>query len=356
MPFPGDPKHYPVREEVVNYLRRYAAYFELPIVTGAWVSKIERIGRLFRVMTATEGCFATRTVVAATGFFDHPNLPNLPGQHQYQGKLLHTADYQNPEPFRGQRVVIVGGANGAVQIGTELAKVAKVTLATRRPIRYIPQQLLGQDIHFWLRLTGLDYTQWLNQKSMLVYDSGIYKTMIAAGHPDRRPMIKGFTQNGIIWNDGRQEHVDAVIFATGYRPHLPYLSGLGALGQTGGVLQHKGISLTVPGLYYVGLYRQRSVASTTIRGAGVDAKVVAKHLRRYCKKQTHPSVHNITQPAQQWAARSSELVNLISLMTLAVKQQGVSSPKLVGDALVHSAIVGAGFFGVGNGAALYSQS
>lgn len=362
--FPGDPERYPARDEVAAYLRQYAAHFNLPVITGAPVGSVERAGRLFRVVTSTKGVYLARTVVAATGFFDRPHVPEMPGQAQYRGQVLHTADYHRPEPFRGQRVVIVGGANGAVHIGVELAQVARVTLTTRGSICYLPQRILGRDIHFWLGLSGLDRRQWLGKRSMLVYDDGACRAAIAAGQPDHRPLFKRFTEDGVIWSDGRHEKVDAVIFATGYRPHLPYLAGLNAFDEAGQVLHHEGISTTVPGLYYVGLFRQRSVASTTLRGVGLDAKVVIDRLQRYLETplqpNARPSTGSLIWQAQVWSSRSSELVGLISLMALAFRQQsateGISAlPRLTGQALARSFTVGVGFLGIGNAATLYAS-
>jgi putative flavoprotein involved in K+ transport len=108
LPFPGDPEHYPRRDEAVAYLRSYAAHFKLPVVTGVRVSKIERTGLTFR-LTTSRGRYQTRTVVAATGFFGRPNLPYIPGQADFRGQRLHAADYRRPEPFSGQRIVVVGG-------------------------------------------------------------------------------------------------------------------------------------------------------------------------------------------------------------------------------------------------------
>lgn len=355
---PGDPDHYPTRDEVAAYLRHYALHFNLPVLTGTPVSTVQRAGRLFRVITANQGCFLARTVVAATGFFGQPHRPDIPGQAEFQGQVLHTADYVNPEPFQGHRVVIVGGANGAVHIGLELATVARVTLATRRSIRYLPQRILGRDIHFWLMLSGLDRRQWLNERSMLVYDDGSARAALAAGQPDRRPPFARFTPEGVIWSDGRPEKVDVVIFATGYRPHLPYLAGLGALDATGRVLHRQGQSTAVPGLYYVGLFRQRSVASTTLRGAGADAQAVVSAVRRYLERQ--PVAQAGASPAQVWLSRGGELVALLGLMRLALQQPAVaaevSSARLAGQALLRSLIVGAGFLGIGQARMLYARS
>lgn len=75
----------------------------------------------------------------------------------------------------GQRIVVIGAANSAVQIAYELAKVAEVTLATREAIRFFPQKLLGADFHAWLKWTGLERTRWLNDQSTPVLDDGTYK-------------------------------------------------------------------------------------------------------------------------------------------------------------------------------------
>jgi putative flavoprotein involved in K+ transport len=289
LPFPGEPDRYPARDEVVAYLRQYAAHFGLPIMLRTRVSSVERADTLFRVTTNGAGSYVARAVVAATGFFGRPYLPALPGQPHYRGRVLHVASYRGPEPFHGQRVVIVGGGNAAMQIGVELAAVAEVTLATRKPIRYLPQRLLGRDIHFWLQLTGLERTQWLQGQTTPVYATASIRAAITARRPQRKPLFRRFTEEGVVWSDGRQEAVDAVIFATGYRPNLSYLAGLGALDETGDVLQRQGLSTSVPGLGYVGLARQRNLASATLRGVGADAKVVVDQLRRYCRAQKRRS-------------------------------------------------------------------
>jgi hypothetical protein len=178
-------------------------------------------------------------------------------------------------------------------------------------------------------------------------------------------MFKSFTEDGVVWSDGRHEAVDAVIFATGYRPNLAYLTGLGALDEAGRPRQRGGMSTTVPGLYYVGLPRQRNVASATLRGVGADAKIVAKHLRHYYAAQRQANGRPTTDepvrlPVHQWGVRGSELIGLIGLLTFSLKEQlvtrPVATPRLVGEALVRSFIVGSGFLGFGAAANLYSQS
>ncbi len=279
LPFPGDPDHYPRRDEVVAYLRDYAAAFELPVVAGARVTAVEREGPGFRVIT-DKSTFRGSSVIAATGSFGNPYIPDLPGSSEYRGQILHSFAYRHPGSFAGQRVVVVGGANSAVQIAVELARVARVTLATRSPILFVPQRILGRDGHFWLKVTGLDQSRWLRDQSTPVVDAGSYRRAVAAGRPDRRRMFERFTPNGVAWNDREREDVGTVLFATGFRPALGYLAALGALDEAGRPVQRDGVSTAVPGLYYVGFSGQRNFASATLRGVGPDAAIVVSRLRR----------------------------------------------------------------------------
>ncbi|MDQ5853883.1 MAG: monooxygenase, partial [Chloroflexota bacterium] len=167
----------------------------------------------------------------------------------------------------------------------ELARVAHVTLATRRPLRLVPQRVLGRDLHFWLRLSGVEALPlgpWISlREANPVLDTGGYRAALERGKPDCRPMFVRFSPDGVIWADGTEEPVDTVIFATGYRPNLGYLAGLGALDAQGRARQQAGISLTTPGLYYVGLPAQRTFASATLRGVGSDAAYVVRHLQHW---------------------------------------------------------------------------
>jgi putative flavoprotein involved in K+ transport len=289
--FPGDPERYPARDEVTAYLRQYADHFQLPIVSGVRVASVTHEEELFAVQSDDGQVYYARSVIAATGSFHRPYLPKLPGQDGFGGTIVHAFAYHNRAPFEGQRVVVVGAGNSAVQIAAELAQLAHVTLATRAPVRFVNQRPYGRDVHFWWWLTRFDTRPldsplgaWLSRladgKVPRVLDTGIYRAALAAGMPSQRAMFARFTDSGVIWDDGSAEDVDTVIFATGYRPNLAFLAPLGALDTDGQAQQHYGVSLTVPGLYFVGLSNQRTFASATLRGVGPDAAVVVRHLTR----------------------------------------------------------------------------
>ncbi|GIF07344.1 hypothetical protein Asi03nite_48820 [Actinoplanes siamensis] len=213
-------------------------------------------------------------VVAASGGFGTPMWPALPGLDSFSGRVLHAAQYRNTDGFAGERVVVVGGGNSAAQVAVELAQVAAVSLTTRGPLRFQAQRILGRDFHWWLARTGLDTSRWgprLVTGTVPVIDDGRYRAAIRVGRPDHRPLFIRLEGDRVVWADGMAEQVDVVLLATGYRPDLPYLAGTGALDEDGVPVHAGGLSTSVAGLGFVGLERQRSFASATLRGVGRDA-------------------------------------------------------------------------------------
>ncbi|WP_329521560.1 flavin-containing monooxygenase [Spirillospora sp. NBC_01491] len=290
-PFPGDPDGYPTRDEVIAYLAGYAERLDADIRTGHRVVKVAagvgagaRPGRALEVAVESGESFTAPAVIAATGAFSRPHRPDVPGLDSFTGTVLHSSQYRRPGEFAGGRVVIVGGGNSAVQIAIELAGHCRVTLATRHPLRFMPQRVAGVDMHLWLQRTGLDAAGWARRlltggKGTPVFDTGTYRDAIATGNPDRRPLFTHLEGDHVVWADGTRERVEVVLLATGYRPGVDYLADPGALDQAGMPRHRGGISITHPGLGYVGLEWQRSFASATLRGVGADARHVLTGLR-----------------------------------------------------------------------------
>ncbi|WP_406273017.1 NAD(P)/FAD-dependent oxidoreductase [Nocardia sp. NBC_00881] len=281
--FPGDPDRYPHRDEVVDYLRSYAAGLDADIHTDTLVEAVSASdGEGFAVTTGSGAVFTAPRVIAATGSFGSPFLPALPGRDEFGGDILHASQYRDQGEFAGRRVVVVGAGNSAVQIAAELAEHAQVVLASRAAVKFVPQRPLGWDVHFWFALTGFDAAP-LGRivkaaPTQPVFDEGRYRAALAAGKPQRREMFTAFTPEGVVWPSGDRSAVDAVLYATGYRPHLPYLAGIGALTDTGAPQQRQGLSLTHPGLGFLGLEWQRTPSSNSLRGVGRDAAYLVRRL------------------------------------------------------------------------------
>jgi putative flavoprotein involved in K+ transport len=304
-PFPGDGERYPTRDEVVAYLRAYAANLDADIRCKQRVNTLDwgGDGRLI-ARTATGLEVEAGMAIAATGGFRRPHRPALQGLEHFTGTVLHASQYRAPDAFADRRVVVVGAGNSAVQIAAELASVARVSLATRAPLRWKPQRPLGRDLHWWLIRSGLDSVpigRWLDRGTSVV-DDGRYRAALRSGNPDRRAMFARLDGDDVRWSDGTRDRVDAVILATGYRPGLDYLRAIGALDGDERPLHRRGISTTVPGLGYVSLPHQRSIASATLRGAGPDAGHVIAGLLNAAKAGRSPQRTTISAPAARRVA------------------------------------------------------
>ena len=278
--FPGDADRYPTRDEIVAYLRDYATRFEQAIRVGERVETVDPDDGGFVTSTSSGLEVSSRLVIAATGAFQAPHRPALPGLEAFTGTVLHSSEYRDPREFEDQRIVVVGAGNSAVQIAADLAPVADVTLATRRAIRWINQRPLGRDLHWWYKTTGFDTAplgRWLARLPDPVVDDGRHRRAIRTGNPDQRPIFKQLGHDHVTWADSTREALDALILATGYRAHFPFLQHTPALAPDGTPLHTGGVSTTVPGLGYVGLDFQRSFSSATVRGVARDAHhVLAK--------------------------------------------------------------------------------
>uniref|UniRef100_UPI003461031E hypothetical protein n=1 Tax=Streptomyces asoensis TaxID=249586 RepID=UPI003461031E len=107
-----------------------------------------------------------------------------------------------------------------MQIAAEPARTARVTLASRAPVKFAAQRILGRDLHFWFRRTNLDTARpgrfMRTPPTQLVIDDGRYRAAPTSGAPERRPVFTGIDGSKAIWSDGSREEVDAIVTAPGY--------------------------------------------------------------------------------------------------------------------------------------------
>ena len=103
MPFPGDPDRYPARDEVADYLDKYAAALDVKIHTRTRVATVGKDDGEFMVVTADGRRLRAAGIVAASGSFSSPYRPVFPGQGSFAGELTHVADYRNPAGYAGKR-------------------------------------------------------------------------------------------------------------------------------------------------------------------------------------------------------------------------------------------------------------
>src|SRR5947208_8293073 len=251
--FPGDPGGYPTRDEVASYLERYAEQFELPVELSTPVRSLNRDADGF--VLHANGRAIRADVVVATGPFQAPIVPAFAGGLAAEVFQTHSAGYRRPADLPEGRVLVVGGGNTGFQIAKELADVREVHLAIGSRQTPLPQHLLGRDLFWWLTKLGL-----LSK----TVDSRIGQrargrdTLIGSSPRDLkrhgvvvRPRAAGADGRTVRFADGSELEVDAVIWATGYRPEHSWIE-LPVHGDDGRLHHRRGVS-NVPGLYFLGL-------------------------------------------------------------------------------------------------------
>jgi cation diffusion facilitator CzcD-associated flavoprotein CzcO len=96
--------------------------------------------QLWQVALSGGGTLATRVLITATGFLSQPRTPDIPGIADFDGRIVHTADWDDSYQFAGRRVGLIGTGATAVQLIPELTKtVADLTVYQRTPIWVAPK-------------------------------------------------------------------------------------------------------------------------------------------------------------------------------------------------------------------------
>ena len=298
------------RDAVVEYLEDYARHHELEIAFGTAAARIERgDDGCWRIATASGEAVEAHQVVVATGYNHTPHVPDFPGIRAFTGELLHSAEYRNPEPYRGRDVLVVGSGNTGAEIAVDLADggAARVRLAIRTPpnvvrrasggvptqvvgvaMRRLPPGLVDRLLGPVQRLTVGD----LSAHGIPRSPRGVYTRMredgrvpiIDVGLIDALKRERVQVVGGVVGFDGHEvvlagrERVapDVVILATGYRRGLePLVAHLGVLDAEGRPLVRGARSHpNAPGLYFTGytdpisgMFRELAIAARRIARA-----------------------------------------------------------------------------------------
>ncbi|MEZ0364034.1 flavin-containing monooxygenase [Mycobacterium sp. pUA109] len=111
------------------------------VVQGArWDEEAQR----WRVALAGGETLTTRFLITATGFLSQPHTPDIPGIASFDGKVIHTTDWDDGYDFAGRRVGLIGTGATAVQLIPELAKtVGDLTVYQRTAIWVAPKLDFG---------------------------------------------------------------------------------------------------------------------------------------------------------------------------------------------------------------------
>ena len=276
--FPPGPTRSPSRTEMAAYLQDYAR--ELPVRTGVRVERLTRDGEVFLAQTSA-GALRARCVVLASGPFSRAFVPQAAQALAPDVVQLHSSRYCRPSDVPAGEVLVVGGGNSAAQLALELAPTHDVTVVAPRPLWFLPEDVLGVSLYWWLLLTGVlnaPSDSWVSRRVMRRGDAIVGRQLQALVRQGRVRVesgrVVGADGHQVVLQGGGRLPVRTVLWCTGFRPDTSFLDVPGALHPDGAPRHERGAS-PVPGLSWVGLPWQTRLNSSIIDGVDRDARRTA---------------------------------------------------------------------------------
>jgi putative flavoprotein involved in K+ transport len=344
--FPGmgysqtEPDAFPGKEQVADYFVAYAEKIAAPIRCGVAVTKVTRLSGKsgFRVETS-QGVVEADYVVAATGAFQHPVMPDLvPAQDGLM--QLHSSAYRNPAQLPEGAVLVVGAGSSGAQIAAELQEAGRKVYLSVGPHGRPPRSYRGRDFVWWLGVLNkwdLEYVPGSDHVTIAVSGAHGGRTVdfrklaaggmtllgraetyqdgtltfasdlaanLAKGDADYLSVLDEAdafaTRNGLDLPlepearvigpdpdcvthpirslDLQKAGITTILWATGFTQDFTWLE-VDAFHPNGKPRHQRGVS-SEPGIYFLGLPYQSRRGSSFIWGVWHDAKHVADHIAK----------------------------------------------------------------------------
>ena len=287
-PMPTTYPDFPSHRQLLAYFTGYARAFGLEphVRLGSRVEQCALGGDgRWTVRVSTNG--ETRaerfdSVLVCSGHHREGFVPVYPGR--FSGRIVHSSAYKRPDPFRGQRVLVVSAGNSASDIAVDVASLAsRAALSMRKGTWFIPNRMFGRPIDvlhafwssklpqpvlrsalkLWLRLVvgrWKDYDLPAPTRAPLEEHPTVNSSVLEAlrhGRLAARRGIERYDGHTVHFADGTREEFDAIIMATGFRASFPFLSSpvAGWDMATTPPLYLKMMHATIPSLFFIGLFQ-----------------------------------------------------------------------------------------------------
>jgi cation diffusion facilitator CzcD-associated flavoprotein CzcO len=266
---------------VPQYFAAYEKAFSLPVYRPVKVIVVCDRGERLRVET-DRGEVSARGIINATGTWETPYIPDVPGKDLFTGRQLHTRDYRTAEEFAGQHVIVVGGGISAIQLLDEISRVTTTTWVTRRPPEFRAGPFTEEQGRAAVALVEERVRHGLPPQSV-VSVTGLpitpaIEAMRERGVLKRLPMFGEILEDGVQWPDGTVLHADVILWCTGFRSSLDHLAPLMLREAGGGITMTGRLATQVakdPRIHLVGYGPSASTIGANRAGAAAASESMA---------------------------------------------------------------------------------
>jgi putative flavoprotein involved in K+ transport len=293
MEFPGEPWHFPGKDEVADFLEQYAVEQDLPVRMQTRVDRlVPRDGGGFTAHLGSEVVECDNVVVATGTFGRTPLVPDVASSVDPEIRQLHSTTYKSPEQLRPGTTLVVGASHSGYDIAYEVAADRPTILVGpdrgNIPLEWdSPRFKVAIPVIVFLWRHVLTRRTPMGRKEMRkVRHEGAPTTRVKPHHlaerhvqriehkvtdvsPDGKPMLA----------DGQVLDVANIVWATGFRPDFSWIEAP-VIGDDGWPREYRGVVEEVPGLFFCGLAFQFAFSSMVLPGVGRDAAYVAKKIHQ----------------------------------------------------------------------------
>lgn len=284
--FPSDKDTFPTKDQMADYLERYAVRMDLPVRLNACVDRLCKVDGRYRVETP-RGTYEARQVVVAAASYQKPRVPEFAHDLGSDIVQMHSREYRNPTELADGPVLLVGAGNSGAEIAMDLTRTHKVYLSGR-DVGHVPfniHGLAGRKLLVRMVIRGL-FHRVLTIRTPIgrkfrskMHGHGMPLVRTRPGQLERAGVnrigkITGVRNGRPVSEDGTEVECTTVIWCTGFHSGFDWID-LPVLDEHGTPRHSLGKASDLDGLYFAGLPFQYAVSSTLVSGVGRDARRIA---------------------------------------------------------------------------------
>jgi putative flavoprotein involved in K+ transport len=292
LPFPAPPWSYPGKDDVADYLEKYAVHADLPVRMSTGVDRlVPRPGGGFAAQLGPDTVTCDNVVVATGSFGRTPRVPEFAGDLDPAIRQLHSSEYRGPSQLADGPVLVVGASHSGCDIAYEVAEHRPTTLVGRDPGQ-IPLDWNSRAIRLAFPVIIFMWRHVVTRRTPIgrkempeVRHHGGPMLRVKRAHLDSRGVLRNTgrvvgVEDGLPQlDDGTVVEAGTVIWCTGFRQAFDWIDAP-VFGEDGFPTEYRGVVDSVPGLYFCGLAFQFAFSSMVLPGVGRDAEYVARHIDR----------------------------------------------------------------------------
>lgn len=347
-PYDGsDPDGFMVKQQIVDYIERYAASFNPPIREGVTVNRVSKDGAGFLLQTS-DGDYRADQVIVAVGNYHRPRFPDISRDLPERIQQVHSAHYKSADTLPPGEVLVIGSAQSGAQIAEDLHLAGRQVHLCVGSAPRVNRFYRGRDVVAWLEdmghyrltvdnhplgedarrktnhyVTGRDSGRDIDLRAFALQGMKLYGRLLdyrdgllltgddlsknldsadATAEKIRNSIDEWISQQGIDapkepryqppWHPQASpgainlDNISAIIWAVGFHTDFSWID-LPGFNDKGYPIHYRGAS-TEPGLYFLGLPWLWTWGSGRFEGVGEDAEFVVGRIDLF-EKATRPA-------------------------------------------------------------------